>query len=146
MRRYRQKHKRDRNIPIDKPEECERCKKNTNLEREHIIPLSKGGKDESNNLRYMCKSCHDFRHSQDKILTRIKRFEKRDPDGWKIKMWYYRLGILKKINPINNKTQEYVSYWSERTTHTSYWYYWCVVKNKQSKTTYPKIENPQITV
>ncbi|MFC1754094.1 HNH endonuclease [Thermoproteota archaeon] len=130
--RYRKKHKRNRSIPIDKPEECERCKKNSGLEREHIVPLSKGGKDETDNLRYMCIICHDFRHSEDKIFPRIKRFERTDPNGWKLKMWHYRLEVLNKLNPINDKSQEYISYWSERTTHTSYWYYWCVVK-KQSK-------------
>ncbi len=126
--RARKKHKRNQRIPINKPEECERCKIKHGLEREHIIPLSKGGKDESTNLRYMCTKCHDLRHTEDRILYRIKRFERTDSNGWKIKMWRYRLEVINKLNPVDDESQEYISYWSERTTHTSYWYYWCVIK------------------
>ncbi len=43
--------------------ECEICNKKTkNLELHHIIPKSRGGTDDKNNLIELCSKCHGLAH------------------------------------------------------------------------------------
>ncbi|MBI1242441.1 MAG: hypothetical protein GC195_13170 [Nostoc sp. RI_552] len=41
------------------------------MEVHHIIPLSKGGKDEYNNLQLLHRHCHDQKTANDRSLTGI---------------------------------------------------------------------------
>ena len=43
---------------LDEVEQCELCGSKRNLEAHHIIPVSVGGPDESDNLIVVCGSCH----------------------------------------------------------------------------------------
>lgn len=44
----------------------------SNLEVEHVIPLSEGGANDDNNLRLMCTACHKRKTSAERS-TRLKR-------------------------------------------------------------------------
>ncbi len=37
---------------------CRRCRRATNLEIDHIVPVSKGGKTEESNLQVLCRRCN----------------------------------------------------------------------------------------
>src|SRR6266852_9397815 len=37
---------------------CRRCRRAINLEMDHIVPLSKGGKTEESNLQTLCRRCN----------------------------------------------------------------------------------------
>src|SRR5271168_2390908 len=37
---------------------CRRCRRAINLEMDHIIPVSKGGKTEESNLQILCRRCN----------------------------------------------------------------------------------------
>ena len=37
---------------------CRKCRRSINLEIDHIIPVSKGGKTEESNLQVMCRRCN----------------------------------------------------------------------------------------
>jgi HNH endonuclease len=37
---------------------CRRCRRSTNLEIDHIVPVSKGGKTEESNLQTLCRRCN----------------------------------------------------------------------------------------
>jgi 5-methylcytosine-specific restriction endonuclease McrA len=41
---------------------CVRCGSKSDLEINHIIPLSQGGTNEASNLEIRCKKCHDKYH------------------------------------------------------------------------------------
>ena len=61
-KRYGRAWKRIRDRYIKAHPLCEECKKHGRLmpaeEVHHILPLSKGGGNESSNLMSLCKSCH----------------------------------------------------------------------------------------
>lgn len=38
--------------------ECKLCGETSNLELDHIIPLSEGGKDSFFNIQLLCEGCH----------------------------------------------------------------------------------------
>lgn len=61
-KRYGRAWKRIRDRHIKAHPLCEECKKDGRLmpaeEVHHILPLSKGGGNESSNLMSLCKSCH----------------------------------------------------------------------------------------
>lgn len=40
------------------PIRCANCGSTNNLEVDHIVPLSRGGTNDIDNLRILCKSCH----------------------------------------------------------------------------------------
>jgi len=37
---------------------CRRCRRSINLEMDHIVPVSKGGKTEETNLQTLCRRCN----------------------------------------------------------------------------------------
>jgi hypothetical protein len=37
---------------------CRKCRRSSNLEMDHIIPISKGGKSEESNLQVLCRRCN----------------------------------------------------------------------------------------
>ncbi len=52
---------------------CNYCGSIKDLHIHHIIPLSKGGKNEISNLEVVCRKCHLDLHKQiEKIFPRIK--------------------------------------------------------------------------
>jgi len=61
-KRYGRSWKRTRDRYIKAHPLCEECKKQGKLivaeEVHHILPLSKGGGNEADNLMALCKSCH----------------------------------------------------------------------------------------
>ena len=147
----RRKRIRNKSLQVNALKKCERCGREDRLERDHIIPLSKGGSDISENLHYLCNICHKFRHAEDNVLRAIKKHERRvqllreklskeQLKSWKIDMWKYRLQILKDLNP--HGADKYTSYWSDVKTHSSVWYYRA---SKASKTSHPP-EKPEIKI
>lgn len=51
---------------------CVKCMKTNNLSIDHIIPISKGGSDELNNLQFLCRSCNSSK--RDKLPTEAGSF------------------------------------------------------------------------
>lgn len=51
-----------RQVKTERGNACEKCGSTNGLEVHHIIPISKGGKDERKNLILLCSNCHDRRH------------------------------------------------------------------------------------
>lgn len=128
---------RDRKIAIPGPKICARvgCGKSSGLEREHILPLYKGGKDESVNLQWLCRACHRLKHCLEKLIERDlglaeKKFGK---DSWQYELTQYRIKIANELNPPGSS--KYTKYWTDETTHYSYWYYRnVIVRVKQEQT------------
>jgi len=48
---------------------CRRCRTTVNLEVDHIVPLSKGGKTEEANLQTLCRRCN--RRKWKKLVARL---------------------------------------------------------------------------
>ena len=48
---------------------CRRCRRATNLEIDHVVPISKGGSSEENNLQTLCRRCN--RRKWKKMLPRL---------------------------------------------------------------------------
>ena len=48
---------------------CRRCQTAVNLEVDHIIPVSKGGKTEESNLQTLCRRCN--RRKWKKLVARL---------------------------------------------------------------------------
>ena len=48
---------------------CRRCRRATNLEIDHVVPISKGGDSEENNLQTLCRQCN--RRKWKKMLPRF---------------------------------------------------------------------------
>jgi len=48
---------------------CRRCRTGMNLEIDHIVPLSKGGKTEEDNLQTLCRRCN--RRKWKKLVARL---------------------------------------------------------------------------
>ena len=49
--------------------QCRRCRTAVNLEVDHIIPVSKGGKTEESNLQTLCRRCN--RRKWKKLVARL---------------------------------------------------------------------------
>ena len=45
-------------VPLERWRCCACCGSTEDITIDHIIPLSKGGDDELNNLRLLCRSCN----------------------------------------------------------------------------------------
>lgn len=48
---------------------CRRCRRATNLEIDHVVPISKGGSSEEHNLQTLCRRCN--RRKWKKMLPRL---------------------------------------------------------------------------
>jgi hypothetical protein len=48
---------------------CRRCRRATNLEIDHVVPVSKGGSSEECNLQILCRRCS--RRKSKKLIPRI---------------------------------------------------------------------------
>ncbi len=48
---------------------CRRCRRSTNLEIDHVVPISKGGSSEEHNLQTLCRRCN--RRKWKKLVPRI---------------------------------------------------------------------------
>jgi HNH endonuclease len=48
---------------------CRKCRGSTNLEIDHVVPISKGGSSEENNLQTLCRRCN--RRKWKKLIPRI---------------------------------------------------------------------------
>ena len=48
---------------------CRRCRRATDLEIDHVVPFSKGGSSEENNLQTLCRRCN--RRKWKKMLPRL---------------------------------------------------------------------------
>jgi hypothetical protein len=48
---------------------CRRCRRATNLEIDHVVPISKGGSSEETNLQTLCRRCN--RRKWKKLLPRL---------------------------------------------------------------------------
>lgn len=63
--------------------ECLRCGSTTDLEVHHIIPVSRGGSDETANLATLCSDCHkDARLSNPQGRGEISAYPPDDFDAW----------------------------------------------------------------
>jgi HNH endonuclease len=43
---------------------CRKCRRATNLEMDHIVPVSKGGKTEESNLQVLCRRCNRAKYKK----------------------------------------------------------------------------------
>jgi hypothetical protein len=43
---------------------CRKCRRATNLEIDHIVPVSKGGKTEESNLQVLCRRCNRAKYKK----------------------------------------------------------------------------------
>ena len=118
---FRWKPERDKRITINLPKLCARCGRDGELERDHIVPLWRSGRDIPENLQYLCRVCHRYKTSKDLILKEIERYTNNEyaPD-WRLKMWRSRLEVLERLNPIG--VEGYRSYWGDPKTHYGKWY------------------------
>jgi len=48
---------------------CRKCRRSVNLEMDHIVPVSKGGKTEESNLQTLCRRCN--RAKSRKLVPRL---------------------------------------------------------------------------
>jgi 5-methylcytosine-specific restriction protein A len=51
---------------------CERCGSTTKLERDHIVNISKGGRNSVSNVQILCERCHDIKHPH-RVKNRNKK-------------------------------------------------------------------------
>jgi hypothetical protein len=61
--------------------ECQNCRKSRDeatLEVHHVVPVSRGGSHSEDNLRVLCRQCHEAAH-EDEMAPVIEFFT-----GWKI--------------------------------------------------------------
>jgi hypothetical protein len=92
---------------------CVRCGREGKIERHHIKFRSRGGSDKPSNLLNLCKSCHIYLHTRDKILQSLVRNVKM------FNLLNHRLEVLDKLNSVEvfQKGGNYQSYWTDKTTH-----------------------------
>lgn len=114
---------RDPRIKINGPKKCARCWSTERLEREHIVPLYKGGKDETANLQWLCEKCHNLKHAKEKVEEALAGYK---PGTWRHDMWQYRLATLIRLNPVEVK--EFHSYGEDKKT---LWSYWSTIRDKR---------------
>lgn len=66
---YGRDYKRNRAIVLREEPTCAICGKPSKTV-DHIVPVSRGGGHERENLRGLCKSCHDARSKKQSALAR----------------------------------------------------------------------------
>ena len=96
---------------------CSRCGNNTQLETHHIKHRANGGGNEPENLKSLCRACHDYQHAKEDILDHIQKNKERK-QFYRLKIWQYRLHVLKELNePETIQRQGYRSWWKDVKTH-----------------------------
>jgi 5-methylcytosine-specific restriction endonuclease McrA len=60
-----------------KKDRCSICGVRNRLTIDHIIPKCRGGNNEKDNLRVLCKRCHKQEHIGLMSITQIKKANKR---------------------------------------------------------------------
>lgn len=60
---------------------CPKCDSTENLEIEHVIPISKGGSNERENLMVLCKSCNSRKRDQEGIPANREDEAFHDPEN-----------------------------------------------------------------
>jgi hypothetical protein len=115
---------------------CSRCNRTEHIEKHHIKFRSRGGTNDTNNLMFLCKDCHDLLHSEaslnEYLIKAWKSLEywchRTERSRRKLnKIRYYsdrivltekRLKVLKSLNSIENiRKSGYKSYWNDVSTH-----------------------------
>lgn len=71
---------------------CVRCGYIYHLELHHIKHRVDGGMDERENLRCLCRACHDYQHAKEAVLSAIKAEQIR------IAVLKKRLAVIEKEN------------------------------------------------
>ena len=84
------------------PNRCLRCGTDKELTADHIIPRSQGGSDDVNNLRVLCRSCHQritnqYRRSLDTKITYDGRIIERSP--------VFKTGRRKKVKLAGSRSK-----------------------------------------
>jgi len=65
IERARRKKARWKYIKKTKQVRCEWCGTTENITIDHKLPKSQGGSNKQNNLRLLCRKCHNKRHKRD---------------------------------------------------------------------------------
>ncbi len=73
-------------------ESCQRCGYILNLEKHRIVHGIEGGKYTSENIRILCKSCHDYQHAKDTVQAAIEREKER------LRILQRRLELIESLN------------------------------------------------
>jgi len=120
---------RDKRIPIEGEKKCKRCsRKGESLQRDHILALYLGGKDETANLQWLCVRCHKFKTTEDHLKRQI---ENHQVGTWRRRMWEYRLEVHRRLNP--PEAEEYHSYGEDPKTLWDYWTAFRITPQKKLK-------------
>lgn len=91
---------------------CKRCHNTNHIEKHHITPKSEGGSNKKENLRDLCKDCHDYEHTKRDIQKKIEYYKKM------LILLEHRLEINESLNAVDLiKEYGYRSYWIDETTH-----------------------------
>lgn len=72
-RGYIKKHVREAVLARDN-NRCVRCGSDKNLQMDHILAVSKGGSNEPDNLRTLCRSCNSSKRDRDDISNNRETF------------------------------------------------------------------------
>jgi HNH endonuclease len=128
---------------------CVRCGQTDELEADHILPKHKGGPDTKDNLRWLCRGCHDYRHARDNVINEIgkmfsrQRYRLKGDNGAdltgranpaQLTMWLFRLGVLEFFNqPEAVKKRGYMSYGELPETLYERWYEQIKIARKSGK-------------
>jgi hypothetical protein len=96
---------------------CSRCGNDKQIEIHHIIHRARGGKNNPDNLKPLCRGCHDYQHSLEDIMEHIAD-NKRKNQVARLKIWEYRLEVLETLNtPELIRERGFTSYWIDIKTH-----------------------------
>lgn len=52
---------------------CKACGATENLSLDHIIPVSKGGSDDPQNLQTLCRRCNSVKHKRELSLEKLRK-------------------------------------------------------------------------
>lgn len=53
---------------------CRRCGKTANLSIDHIVPFTRGGTDEPENLQVLCRTCNSSKNVNERGVTEARLF------------------------------------------------------------------------
>jgi hypothetical protein len=86
--------------------ECQKCGSTSNLEVDHIVPISQGGGHGSDNLQTLCHDCHAQKHP---VQTKLR---KGIAENRRIRMKYHSSSgtRVRKVNPYGIGMYEGVQY------------------------------------